>query len=156
MTYIKNPRGHVVFDCDGTIISSFDAVLEAVAEVMTIMLDRNVIVQEAREKYVADLAQISANFGLDPVKDDALKMKLMKTWEEVAAKQTLPFRLFPGLKDLVLKLRSMDYQTYVWTARDRRSTLRILKELEIAEHFLEKVISDAGKGSKEPNGSGQR
>jgi phosphoglycolate phosphatase len=137
MTYIEKPKGHVVFDCDGTLISSFERILAGVADTMTIMLEREVTVDEAREKYVADLIEISSRFGLDPVGDHDLKEKLMRTWEEVAAKQTQPFALFPGIKELVLKVRDLGYQTYVWTARDRRSTLRILGELDIAQYFLE-------------------
>lgn len=45
------------------------------------------------------------------------------------------YKLFPGIKELVVEL-STSCSLYVWTARDRRSTLRILGELDIAHYFL--------------------
>lgn len=42
--------------------------------------------------------------------------------------------LYPGIKELLLDL-APDYALYVWTARDRLSTLRILKELGVLELF---------------------
>lgn len=44
------------------------------------------------------------------------------------------YNLFPGIKELLTAL-SVDSCLYVWTARERRSTLRILKELGI-DHFF--------------------
>lgn len=47
----------------------------------------------------------------------------------------LKYELFPGIKDLLLKLSAEDYTLYVWTARDRKSTLRILKEQGVLHLF---------------------
>jgi phosphoglycolate phosphatase len=44
------------------------------------------------------------------------------------------YRLFPGIKELVIEL-SGDAKLYVWTARSRASTLRILQELGIFSYF---------------------
>lgn len=44
------------------------------------------------------------------------------------------YRLYPGIKDLLTEL-SKDCHLYVWTARDRASTLRILKELNVLSYF---------------------
>lgn len=44
------------------------------------------------------------------------------------------YELYPGIKDLILAL-STNCTLYVWTARDRRSTLRILAELEVLLFF---------------------
>lgn len=46
----------------------------------------------------------------------------------------LKYSLFPGIKELLHAL-SLDSKLYVWTARDRKSTLRILKELGIISYF---------------------
>lgn len=55
----------------------------------------------------------------------------------------LKYELFTGIKELLTQISS-DATLYVWTARDRKSTLRILKELGIL-HFFEAVctIDDA-------------
>lgn len=44
------------------------------------------------------------------------------------------YKLFPGIKELLLE-HSKDCLFYVWTARGRQSTLRILGELGIAAYF---------------------
>ncbi|MBA2404466.1 MAG: HAD family hydrolase [Bdellovibrionales bacterium] len=46
----------------------------------------------------------------------------------------LRYALYPGIKELLISL-SADSLIYVWTARDRRSTLRILDELKILALF---------------------
>jgi len=137
MSFVENPRGHVVFDCDGTLISSQESIYEGLAELMTIILAREVTIDEARVKYAADLMTVANNFDLDPSEDRELQERLINTWREVAAKQRHEFKLFPNIKELVLDLVDKKYQLYVWTARDRQSTLRILKELGIAQHFFE-------------------
>lgn len=44
------------------------------------------------------------------------------------------YKLFPGIKELLQEL-SKDCLLYVWTARGRSSTLRILEELGIHQYF---------------------
>lgn len=46
----------------------------------------------------------------------------------------LKYNLYPGIKDLLMALAN-DSTLYVWTARDRRSTLRILEELGVLSLF---------------------
>lgn len=47
---------------------------------------------------------------------------------------TFRYRLFPGIKELLSEL-ALEHRLYVWTARDRRSTLRILEELGVSSFF---------------------
>jgi phosphoglycolate phosphatase len=52
-------------------------------------------------------------------------------------------RLYSGIKELILAL-APDHMLFVWTARDRASTLRILEENGIAQFFEGMAtISDA-------------
>lgn len=44
------------------------------------------------------------------------------------------YMLFPGIKELIMEL-APHHQLYVWTARDRLSTLRILDENGIGHYF---------------------
>lgn len=53
--------------------------------------------------------------------------------------RVFPYQLFPGIKDLLLDLHH-DHFLYVWTARDRRSTRRILEESGVY-HLFEKVCT---------------
>ncbi|MFY7993239.1 MAG: HAD family hydrolase [Bacteriovoracaceae bacterium] len=63
------------------------------------------------------------------------------------------YSLFPGIKDLIIDL-SKDCELYVWTARDRLSTLRYLKEFEIIQYFSE--ISTPDDALAKPNSEGIR
>lgn len=47
---------------------------------------------------------------------------------------TSKYKLFPGIKELILEL-SKDCLLYVWTARGRSSTLRILEEQGVHQYF---------------------
>lgn len=51
------------------------------------------------------------------------------------------YSLFPGIKELLLKLHESSI-LYVWTARDRLSTLRLLKEFGIHHLFEEFCTMD--------------
>lgn len=56
---------------------------------------------------------------------------------------TFRYKLFPGIKELLVEL-STENLLYVWTARDRLSTLRILEELGVSQYFDSvSTISDA-------------
>jgi phosphoglycolate phosphatase len=54
-----------------------------------------------------------------------------------------PFRLFPGIQELILKL-SGECMLYVWTGRDRPSTHRILKENGLLASFEALYTSNDG------------
>lgn len=152
MAYIENPRGHVVFDCDGTLITSVESLYEGVQYVMEKMLGREISSSEAREKYSSDVYQVALNFGLDPKHDIELKNKMIKTWQDYAMKKGNPFRLFPEMRKLLIELARKNYQLYVWTARDRRSTLSILKELDAAKFFLDFRCLDDTNPKPDPMG----
>lgn len=63
-----------------------------------------------------------------------------------------PKSLFEGIKELLRHLKSQGIKLYVWTARDRRSTLEILKTLDILDQFED--ISTASDGHPKPNPDG--
>lgn len=60
-----------------------------------------------------------------------------------------PKSLFEGIKELLLELKQQKIKLFVWTARDRRSTLEILKTLDILHLFED--ISTASDGNVKPN-----
>lgn len=61
------------------------------------------------------------------------------------------YKLFPGVKELILEL-SPHCLLYVWTARGRSSTLRILEELGIHSYF--ESISTPDDGFSKPHSGG--
>jgi len=60
--------------------------------------------------------------------------------------------LFSGIKKLLIELLGQDVKIYIWTARDRHSTVEILKSLEIISFFED--ISTASDGEPKPNVQG--
>lgn len=63
----------------------------------------------------------------------------------------LPYRFYPGIKDLLLSL-SDKAQLYVWTARGRASTLRVLEEEGVKHLFEGLYTADDGVGKPNPHG----
>ena len=60
--------------------------------------------------------------------------------------------LYPGIKELVEFLKSQNIALYVWTARERRSTVEILKSLDMIQHFDE--MSCGIEASQKPSPEG--
>lgn len=60
--------------------------------------------------------------------------------------------LYPGVQELLKELKEEGHALYVWTARDRTSTLRILRDNQIFSFFEE--IFTADDGSLKPNPEG--
>ncbi|MFA5584735.1 MAG: HAD-IA family hydrolase [Bacteriovoracaceae bacterium] len=60
--------------------------------------------------------------------------------------------LYPGILDLLKDLKDRGHLLYVWTARDRVSTLRILAENNVLSYFEE--ISTIDDDSPKPNPAG--
>ncbi len=156
MALLDNPRGHIVFDCDGTLISSFESIVDGVKEVMSITLKREVTREEVIEKYTADLYGLAKNFGIELEGDEAKQKELIGLWEEVVHRNNEArrhqFLLYPGIKELLDELKK-EYQLYVWTARDRRSTLFILRDLGVVEYFLDfSCVDDDNAPKPMPDG----
>lgn len=136
MNEVSDFKGHIVFDCDGTIISSIEGIFKGIQVVMSDILGREVTRDEAFSKYDADMEKFANNFGLD-ISSEKTRSDLLKKWASVLEGQRNKYDLFDGIKELILKLEELGYRLYVWTARDRASTLSILKSLDVAKHFYD-------------------
>ncbi len=64
------------------------------------------------------------------------------------------YSLYPDIKDLLINL-STNHSLYVWTARDRSSTLRILQELGVVHFFEGFCTSDDAYPKPHIGGVGQ-
>lgn len=61
------------------------------------------------------------------------------------------YSLYPGIKELLIGLE-VESDLYVWTARDKKSTLRILKELGILQYFTAVCTIDDALPKPHPAG----
>jgi phosphoglycolate phosphatase-like HAD superfamily hydrolase len=62
------------------------------------------------------------------------------------------FKLFPGIKELLVDCSHLGFELTVWTARSHRSTVESLKNLEIAHFFREIYGHDDGLSKPHPMG----
>lgn len=60
--------------------------------------------------------------------------------------------IYPGMRDLLLKLKSLNFNLYVWTARGRASTLKSLKDNQIVELFTDISSPDDAMMKPHPMG----
>jgi len=129
-------KGHIVFDCDGTLISSMKAVFKGIQVLMSEFLDREVTLDEVKSKYTADMQAVCSAFGIN-LSEPGVQEKLLNRWLEISSAPEHQYDLFDGIKDLAQELIKSGYCLYVWTGRDRHSTLEILKRLGIIGLFYE-------------------
>jgi phosphoglycolate phosphatase len=128
----EDVKGHVVFDCDGTLVSSTQMVFDTVAKVLTEHLGKPVSSDEVKDNFDADIDLMYAKYG---IKTDAEKHEIQKRWKDLARQYPHKYKLFPGVRELLEKLKEANYALYVWTARDKASTFDILKDQQI-DHFF--------------------
>ena len=68
---------------------------------------------------------------------------------------TPDFKVFPGIKELLVDLKAAGVEMSVWTARSHRSTVESLKNAEIAAFFGEIYGHDDGMAKPHPMGLSQ-
>ncbi|MBT5093679.1 MAG: HAD-IA family hydrolase [Halobacteriovoraceae bacterium] len=137
-------RKHIVFDCDGTLVDSHSVIFDAIQMLMTEHLEREVTLEEVKQKYSADMPTVAAEFGID-VRDQQTAGKLLKRWQEVSQIGNEEIALYPEITELLEQLKNSDTTTLLWTARDRRSTEYILKRAGIEQYFEKIVCADDTK-----------
>ncbi len=63
-----------------------------------------------------------------------------------------PYSLFSGMRELLIELKSQDFELYIWTARPRRSVLETAKKLDFAHFFTGLYCYDDGLSKPHPMG----
>jgi phosphoglycolate phosphatase len=147
----EKAKGHVVFDCDGTLISSFEGVLACLVTFLEAELKRSVSRDEIKANYYAQLDVMAERFGIKP-KSKEDEQRLLKNWADVCSAQKQQHGLFPEVKELLMNCEKEQWALYVWTGRDRASTLEILKALGIMPYFWD--IRTATDGIPKPHPMG--
>ena len=144
-------KGHLVFDCDGTLISSQEGVFQCISEFMGDILQREVTRDEVVEKYTPDIFEILERFQIpDKIRKD--RDYLNAKWSEIAAKHSSDHPAFPGIVEMLKYFQAKNYALYVWTARDRASTLEILKNEGIMPLIIDMRCLDDTIAKPHPQG----
>ncbi len=147
----KDAKGHVIFDCDGTLISSYEGILDCLGVLMESELGRAVSRDELRKKYYPQLDIMAHNFGM-VVDTEKKQEKLMKKWSSICSERPHQYALFSGIENLLKQCERKNWALYVWTGRDRISTIEILTELKVISYFKE--IRTASDGNPKPHPQG--
>jgi len=69
--------------------------------------------------------------------------------------ETPDFKVFQGIKELLVDLNNAGFEMAVWTARSHRSTVESLKNADIASFFGEIYGHDDGMSKPHPMGLSQ-
>lgn len=132
MTAIKA----LIFDCDGTLISSQQGILIGIQQLMSEYRASAVTMEEVQQKYSPDMGVIAERFGLNLADPQTLEWA-SKRWAEILQNHHNDYAAFDGIAELLETLQKQGFELYVWTARDRRSTREILMRLNLMKYFLD-------------------
>ena len=69
------PKGHIVFDCDETLISSYQNVLSITKQVLSSHFKQDISFDEIKEKFSADYKTFYSNWGLSLEEGDQHRRK---------------------------------------------------------------------------------
>ncbi len=131
---MNQKAGHIVFDCDGTLISSLVSIMRDVQAFLKNHFAKDLTLEDVLEAYSPNMRRFASNLGLE-LKTFEDEARLLRLWSEQMSQGKHEHELFPGIKDLLIFLQKKNFALYVWTARDRFSTVETLKKLGILNFF---------------------
>lgn len=141
----------VIFDCDGTLISSQAGILKGIQKLMSEHLGRRVSFGEVKQKYSADMEVLASRFGMD-LSDSRVLNWAKKRWSALMGQGQSRYEAFDGIAELMDRLSERGLEIYVWTARDRASTREILMRLGLMKYVLEMRCFDDCTPKPHPQG----
>lgn len=144
-------NGHIVFDCDGTLVSTHYSAFRAISIIVGEMTGREVSFQEVKRKFVPHIETIYKSFGID-YSDKKIRKYLQKRWNELFRSCDFSYDLFPGIRELIYELIRKDYTLYVWTGAYRNYALAILNQVGIMQYFKDISCADDNIAKPDPAG----
>lgn len=148
----KNERkGYIVFDLDGTLVYSHQQILLASKIVLKKWFGKDVSEQDFNDGFHKNPVKFYRNFGID-VSEAKQHKKIEQYWEEASLEVGLDVPLFPDIKELLTEVKQQGFGTYIWTARDKLCTHKILKNLGIFDLFEDICCGDETTPKPGPEG----
>ncbi len=120
----------VIFDMDGTLINSRREVEIINQKTVSALLARPVTLADIKTKPAHDYPTLFKSFGIE---DHNEHVKGVQLWSEFALNESST--LFPGIMELLEKLKLAGKRLHLWTAREGVSTQKQLEALQIAQYF---------------------
>ena len=142
---------NIVFDLDGTVFNSLPMVLVSLRSLLQEELQREVSEVEVREGFRSDMRYVASYFGLN-IEPESERLRILKRWSELNGAHLDKVEVFEGILPLLEELKGLDRKLFVWTARDRRSSLELLERADIMAFFEDIRCADDGLPKPNPQG----
>lgn len=124
------PLTDIIFDLDGTLIESREAIYEINRIVFSQALQREVTLEESKAKFHSEFSQLFTAFELSCPQ---LQNQAISTWSETS--ENFKYPLFKGIAALLENLSQGPFKLHLWTARDENSARTILKNHDLEDIF---------------------
>lgn len=136
----------ILFDVDGTLIDTEQAILRSLKELLNEEL--HLIVPEAELTFVLG---IPGEKALERYSDSpAERARLLTIWVEKLAAHSTDVRLFDGIVPLLTKLKNTGYQLGVVTSKLRNELIKEFASFELTD-FFEVVVTASDTKKHKPN-----
>lgn len=130
----------VVFDLDGTLVDSYDAILEAIMEISDeygLSFGREYVETFIKEKSSYEMAQLICKGSGSSFTD------FKKTYSEKMKAKEHKIKLMPGADEMLKDLYEKDAGSYIYTHKGA-TTAALLKRLGIDRYFNEVITGNMG------------
>jgi phosphoglycolate phosphatase len=131
---IQLTKGHIVYDCDGTLVSTMEGIFCLMQDFFEKHLKRKIDREEVIRKMDYNSLKTLENFGIDSV---SVHQDFLDHWAVFNASREKKYHMFPGILECLKHFNEAGYTQYVWTGRERASTEAIIKALDIGHFFKE-------------------
>lgn len=138
----------VIFDLDGTLLNSEEHVFETLQRIIEKIRGSRPTKEQILEKFSANPVELYENFSLSG--PDLQRAK--ELWVEYSAQSTRSVGLFEGITSGLKGLKEAGANIHIWTARDRGSATKFLKEQEIIHLFDNFYFGDDDYPKPSPRG----
>jgi HAD superfamily hydrolase (TIGR01549 family) len=133
--FVEKKKLQLIFDFDGTLLSSLECILSSLKILLEEIFERPYTPEEVRAGYCADMAKVAERFGLD-VSTPEKQMRIFSRWCDLSDRELDQLSLYDGAEDFLMKLRDKGYESYLWTARDHKTTWALLNRYKLDKYFL--------------------
>ncbi|MGZ3826636.1 MAG: VOC family protein [Bdellovibrio sp.] len=120
----------IIFDFDGTLIQSREAIYEINRIVFSEALGREVSLEESKKNFHAEFSKLFEAFGITCSEK---KAQTLSAWGNVS--ERFSYELFDGVEELLIRLRKHEFNLHLWTARDEQSANAILSHHNLLQYF---------------------
>jgi phosphoglycolate phosphatase-like HAD superfamily hydrolase/predicted metalloenzyme YecM len=127
----KNRSRAVVFDLDGTLVSTAKAFRWAIKDLLTTTQDKHFTIEEIESSMAPSFDQVFSRLHIPPSEHG----KLISLFSQSFQKYIHECDVFEGIRTILAVLKSQGVDLVLWTAREKESTLAILEQHELAHYF---------------------